>query len=260
MDSGGQLWIKPCPNCDLRQVIELLQASVSSCETRDWKTDNDNNSCSSSHFYHEGASRWQHTSNHPPPNNMCCEEALLNRPQLSSFLCYRLYRFLGRFHSFLFFSQLTCIELTLCTEHSFKHRVGKGKAAEAFVCVTDMPRHGSHQVLSPAWGCFCNLVFSVVRLHGPRTVSSNFFITQHLAECLALWGAQCNLFSSWMWLAGSHLPVLPNFPIQSIQRFATLGFQQLSKAFPWAITMVRRCLKKLWVGDGLGKPMRRWSL
>lgn len=97
------------------------------------------------------------------------------------------------FFSFINFFQSTFIAFMLCTEHFFKHRVFKGKAAEAFgvqvIChvTADV---GSHQLLPPAWGHFCHLIFLVVHLRGPRTVSSNFFITQHPARCLALPGAQ----------------------------------------------------------------------
>lgn len=61
------------------------------------------------------------------------------------------------FFSFINFFQPTFIALTLCTEHFFKHRVFKGKAAEALgvqaICHV-MADAGSYQLLPPAWGHF----------------------------------------------------------------------------------------------------------
>lgn len=60
------------------------------------------------------------------------------------------------FFSLINFFQPTFIMLTLCTEHSFKPWVFKGKAAEASVCVICqvMAASGTLQVLLPGWAVF----------------------------------------------------------------------------------------------------------
>lgn len=97
------------------------------------------------------------------------------------------------FFSLMNFFQPTFIALTLCTEHFFRHWVFKGKAAEASVYASSVPGHGSsgtHPVFLPCWGHFYHVVFLVVHVRGPRTVSSNLPVTEHLARCPDLPGAQ----------------------------------------------------------------------
>ena len=96
----------------------------------------------------------------------------------------------------LFFHQPllgTCCVL-LVTEHS------KARQLQP-LCAGDVPSHGS------LGDHLCCLVFLVVRLRGPRTVSPNFFLIRHLARCLVLPVAQYIHVSTWMLLARNHGPV-----------------------------------------------------